>query len=29
MIGAAAYYHPPGGERSDLTLDARPNLPIA
>jgi N6-L-threonylcarbamoyladenine synthase len=29
MIGAAAYYHLQAGERSDLALDARPNLPIA
>ena len=29
MIGAAAYYRWEGGARSDLTLDARPNLPVA
>jgi hypothetical protein len=29
MIGAAAYYHLQAGDRSDLALDARPNLPIA
>ena len=29
MIGAAAYYRWEAGERSDLTLDARPNLPVA
>ncbi|HLH24469.1 MAG TPA: tRNA (adenosine(37)-N6)-threonylcarbamoyltransferase complex transferase subunit TsaD [Chloroflexota bacterium] len=29
MIGAAAYYRWEAGARSDLTLDARPNLPVA
>ena len=29
MIGAAAYYRWEAGDRSDLTLDARPNLPVA
>jgi N6-L-threonylcarbamoyladenine synthase len=29
MIGAAAYYRLIAGQRSDLTLDATPNLPIA
>jgi N6-L-threonylcarbamoyladenine synthase len=29
MIGAAAYYRWEAGERSDLTLDARPNLSVA
>ncbi len=29
MIGAAAYYRWQAGDRADLTLDARPNLPIA
>ncbi|HZU07549.1 MAG TPA: tRNA (adenosine(37)-N6)-threonylcarbamoyltransferase complex transferase subunit TsaD [Chloroflexota bacterium] len=29
MIGAAAFYRLLMGERSDLTLDAQPNLPIA
>ena len=29
MIGAAAYYRLAAGDLSDLSLDARPNLPIA
>jgi N6-L-threonylcarbamoyladenine synthase len=29
MMGAAAYYRWQAGARSDLTLDARPNLPVA
>jgi N6-L-threonylcarbamoyladenine synthase len=29
MIGAAAYYRWQQGDRADLALDARPNLPIA
>jgi len=29
MIGAAAYYRWLAGDRADLSLDARPNLPVA